>query len=71
MINLVGTINGINIYSDEYQEINKILKGRKQGYFGTTFMIAHPITANKLIMIHRIEKIKKIKDRICLKLVKK
>jgi len=63
MVNIVGKIDGINLYSDEYQALNKIIKGRKQGESGYKFMVAHPTTAYNMIMESRRNKILKIKKK--------
>ena len=41
-------IEGIPLYTDPTMEDGKILKGRKQGVPGHTFIIANPKTANLL-----------------------
>lgn len=61
-------IDGINIYIDEYQEDNKILKGRKDGVSEHTFMIMNKKTAELLYSIfiikERKEKIMNIRNKI-------
>jgi len=44
----VCNIDGIPVYSDPSMEDGKILKGRKQGVPGHTFIVANPRTANLL-----------------------
>lgn len=64
MINLVGKIDGVNLYSDEYTDEYRVIKGRKQGVEGYSFIVTNPKTAQTMFIVHRIQKIKKLKDRI-------
>ena len=58
MVNLVGNINGIPLYVDEYLEDNKLLKGRK-GNSSNQFIVVNSRTAEKLLKGILIEKRKK------------
>jgi hypothetical protein len=49
-VNIFKNINGIPLYTDINMKDGEVLKGRKQGVPGHTFMIANPKTAELLYM---------------------
>jgi len=60
MVQKVGNIDGMPLYSDPYMEDNKVLHGRKQGVERIIFMVANPKTAKIMIQISRKRKIEKL-----------
>ena len=66
MINKLGMLNDIPLYTDPLMEENSVLRGRKEK--DTTYIIANPKTANTIYKIYltklRKEKLNKINGKI-------
>lgn len=62
MVEYLGNINGVSLYTDPYMEDNKFIRGRKENK--SFFLIANPKTGNifykNFLMTIRKKKLEKI-----------
>lgn len=67
-VNIFNYIDGVPLYTDNSMKDGEVIKGRKQGVPGHTFIIANPKTANLLYetTIEYKRKLRKEKlEKIC------